>query len=58
MAALISSSTMRVSAARGIDAGDKPGIRWDKMRGPNLHPAYFVPLALPLIGEPLAPAPL
>lgn len=30
------------SLRAGIDADDKPGTRWDKMRGPNLDSGYFV----------------
>ena len=26
----------------GVEVGDGPGTRWDKMRGPNLDAAYFV----------------
>jgi NAD(P)-dependent dehydrogenase (short-subunit alcohol dehydrogenase family) len=26
----------------GVEAGDGPGVRWDKMRGPNVDSAYFV----------------
>ena len=26
----------------GVEAGDGPGVRWDKMRGPNIDAAYFV----------------
>jgi NAD(P)-dependent dehydrogenase (short-subunit alcohol dehydrogenase family) len=30
------------SLRAGIDAGDDPGTRWAKMRGPNLDSGYFV----------------
>jgi len=34
----------------GVEMGDGPGTRWDKMRGPNLDAAYFVSAyALPLL---------
>jgi NAD(P)-dependent dehydrogenase (short-subunit alcohol dehydrogenase family) len=26
----------------GVEDGDGPGVRWDKLRGPNLDAAYFV----------------
>jgi NAD(P)-dependent dehydrogenase (short-subunit alcohol dehydrogenase family) len=36
----------------GIEPGDGPGTRWDKMRGPNLDAAYFVSShALPLLAR-------
>jgi len=34
----------------GVEPGDGPGTRWDKLRGPNLDAAYFVSAyALPLL---------
>ncbi|HJW75279.1 MAG TPA: SDR family NAD(P)-dependent oxidoreductase [Thermoleophilia bacterium] len=34
----------------GVEVGDRPGTRWDKLRGPNLDSAYFVSAyALPLL---------
>ena len=40
-----------VGARRGgIEAGDPPGVRWDKMRGPNVDAAYFVAAsAMPML---------
>jgi len=36
-------NTAGLGAIRGgVEAGDGPGARWDKMRGPNLDSAYFV----------------
>jgi NAD(P)-dependent dehydrogenase (short-subunit alcohol dehydrogenase family) len=38
------------SRRAGVEPGDGPGARWDKMRGPNLDAAYFVSAyALPLL---------
>lgn len=35
-----------------IEPSDPPGVRWNKMRGPNLDAPYFVcAYALPLLGE-------
>jgi NAD(P)-dependent dehydrogenase (short-subunit alcohol dehydrogenase family) len=34
----------------GVEAGDRPGARWNKMRAPNIDAAYFVSAyALPLL---------
>jgi NAD(P)-dependent dehydrogenase (short-subunit alcohol dehydrogenase family) len=34
----------------GVEGGDRPGTRWDKLRGPNIDAAYFVSAyALPLL---------
>ena len=30
------------SRRAGVEPGDAPGVRWDKLRGPNLDAAYFV----------------
>lgn len=36
----------------GVTAADPPGVRWDKIRGPNLDAAYFVSAhALPLLAR-------
>lgn len=38
------------SRRSGIEAGDPPGLRWDRLRGSNLDAAYFVSShALPLL---------
>jgi len=40
------------SRRSGIEPGDAPGKRWDKMRGPNLDAAYFVSAyAMPLLAR-------
>lgn len=36
----------------GVDDADPPGVRWNKLRGPNLDGAYFVSAyCLPLLAE-------
>ena len=36
----------------GIEEADSPGVRWDKLRGPNLDSGYFVSAyALPLLSR-------
>jgi NAD(P)-dependent dehydrogenase (short-subunit alcohol dehydrogenase family) len=36
----------------GVERGDPPGLRWDKLRGPNLDAAYFVSAyCLPLLAK-------
>jgi len=41
----------------GVSAQDGPGVRWEKMRGPNLDAAYFVSAyALPLLARAQAGA--
>ena len=36
----------------GVDESDSPGVRWQKLRGPNLDGAYFVSsYCLPLLAE-------
>jgi NAD(P)-dependent dehydrogenase (short-subunit alcohol dehydrogenase family) len=38
------------SRRSGVEPGDRPGVRWDKLRGPNLDSTYLVSsYALPLI---------
>lgn len=45
------------SRRSGVDPDDPPGLRWDKVRGPNLDAAYFVSAhALPLLARAAAPA--
>jgi len=40
------------SRRAGIEPDDGPGVRWNKMRGPNLDAAYFVSAyALPLLAR-------
>lgn len=40
------------SRRSGIEDGDGPGVRWDKMRGPNLDSTYFVSShALPVMRD-------
>ena len=40
------------SRRSGVEAGDGPGVRWDKFRGPNLDSIYLVSsYALPLIRD-------
>ena len=40
------------SRRAGVEPGDAPGARWDKLRGPNLDAAYFVSAyALPQLAQ-------
>ena len=40
------------SRRSGVEPDDPPGLRWKKLRGPNLDAAYFVSAhALPLLGR-------
>ncbi|CAN5514660.1 SDR family oxidoreductase [soil metagenome] len=40
------------SRRSGVEKGDSPGVRWDKLRGPNLDSAYFTAAyALPLLKQ-------
>jgi len=40
------------SRRSGVEPGDRPGVRWDKMRGANLDSTYFVSsYAMPLIRD-------